>query len=211
MPLTFLRLVRVSPAGMPAGGWPAAAVGARGAALSGKAWPGGPPGPRDPADGGHALPWGGMGPRLPEGGRGRGDLGAPRGAEPVAGGWGGGRGRRPEVFRRRGGEGHRQTTHVVEHVSHPDVARGRRTQLVVVDVPHEFGEPPGRRCEIDHRSHGYQLAMPAARPPYSRRRLPTTIPVRRGGLPSGSSGTGRRYQGQPGLRPRSGATAPPAG
>jgi len=30
-------------------------------------------------------------------------------------------------------------------------------------VPHEFGEPPGRRCEIDNR-HGDQFAMPAARP-----------------------------------------------
>ncbi len=46
------------------------------------------------------------------------------------------------------------------------------------------------------------LATPAARPPYCRRGLPTTAPVRGGVLPSGRLRHCRRYQGQLGLLDR---------
>src|SRR4029453_7804198 len=97
---------------------------------------------------------------------------------------------------------------MVEHGGHGDMARGRGTELVVVDGPHEFGEPPGRRWEIDNRRHGGQSAMAAARPSQGRRRLPTTVPVRGDVLASDSCGTGHRAPGpaRP-PRPRSGATA----
>jgi len=56
--------------------------------------------------------------------------------------------------------------------------------------------------ELAERAPVGGLATPAARPPYSRRGLPTIAPGRGGVLPSGSCGTGRRYHGQLGLLDR---------
>jgi hypothetical protein len=92
------------------------------------------------------MPCHAVGPRLREPGQGTGDLGAPCGTEPVAVGCGRGRGHRPEVLGRRGGEGHDLRRDICREIRRfkPDVVLGAGHEI---ETPYGFDQ-------ADHRAAG---------------------------------------------------------